>query len=86
MIYSEASEEILSGASLDSKVKKFLEISKTMIAKDLSDEDSEEWQSKTYAKIRSIIAAERPIWNFQWTLVVSIVEMDMKQQFEIKEN
>ena len=86
MIYSEASEEILSGASLDSKVKKFLEISKTMIAKDLGSEASEEWQSKTYAKIRSIIAAEGPHGIFNGpNSVVSLVEMDMKQQFEIKE-
>ena len=86
MIYSEATEETLSGASLDSKVKKFLEISKNMIAKDLGSEASEEWQSKAYARIRSIIAAEGPYGIFNGAnSVVSLVEIDMKQQFEIKE-
>jgi len=86
LIYSDNKNDSNLGANLDSKIKKFLELSKKLIGQDIGGEASEEWQNNTYSKIRQIIAAEGPYGIFNGSnSIIKILQSDIKDQFEIKE-
>lgn len=86
LLYSENNRDVMSETNLDSQIRNFLELSSSLIAEDIGADESNEWRTHTYNKMRNVLAAEGPYGILNGSnSVIKILQTDMKEQFEVKE-